>query len=162
MKGNQHRNVRAACQPHRRQGFASFTLAFAWRPSVSSLSERIFTLSFGWRLSLSSLGWRPSVSSFGNGLLFPLQQGELSCRPCQEVPWVPGSVNLFMVGLTENLVFRCSVFWALSRSLSLYSLDEAVVSPHGTSGTKHVRISPQADACAALTRTPRRNACEAD
>ena len=145
MKGNQHRNETAAYQPHRRQGFAPAS-----------------PFSFGWRLSLSSLGWRPSVSSFGNNLLFPLQQGDLPCRPCQEVPWVPGSVNLFMIGLTENVVFRCSVFWVLSRSLSLYSLDEAVVSPHGTSGTKHVRISPQANACAALTRTPRRNAREAD
>ena len=36
--------------------------------------------------------------------------------------------SFFMVGLTENVVFRCLVFWVLSRSLSLYSLDEAVVS----------------------------------
>ena len=68
------------------RGCASFTLAFAWRPSVSSLWERTFPLSLGWRLSLSSLGWRPPVSSFGNRLLFPLQKGDLPCRPCQKVP----------------------------------------------------------------------------
>ena len=87
---------------------ASFTLAFAWRPCVSSLWKWTFPLSFG---------WRPSVSSFGDGLLFPLQQGDLPCRPCQEVPWVPGSVNLFMFGLTENMVFRCLVFWVLCLSI---------------------------------------------